>query len=382
MSKWYCHCCRYKNEVDATKCQVCGRDESYAQVGHVLPLHGAGSKLYRPSQLSTIITEEGLFEKDSVQWTALHSAAVNGNYKVAEELIKRGCLIDAVTDQGQTALHLAVYSGSLDTVQVLIQNGSSVNSTTRFEKLTPLHLACQRDWKQIAKCLLDSGADTNAGNVIDRTPLHFVAQTGRTDLGVMLLKAGADSQKMDSMGWTPRQVAEFHEQREMQELLVQVNMKDKQVVIKKLPPAPWHSELWDATIRINKELKVKADRDMEISSRLMSQVESWQHRQHYKPERQSRIDSISKNDDSKSDSFSNSMTSSPARPNAYLDRNPSTRSSSVLANHTSSIAPFSRNASISTEVSSLTGSLTKSPLKVRTKAKLLTAAANRVLGTC
>jgi hypothetical protein len=377
-SKWYCHCCRYKNEPDTEKCRVCGRPESYALPGFQLPLHGAGSKLYRPSQLPTIVTEEGLFERDSVQWTALHSAAVNGNYPVVDELLKRGCLIDAVSDHGQSALHMASYSGSLQTVQVLVQAGANVNCATSFEKLTPLHIACQRDWKQIAKYLIDHGADVNAGNVIDRTPLHFVAQTGRTDLGVMLLKAGADSLKMDSQGWTPRQVAEFHEKREMQELLVQVTMQDKQVVIKKLPPAPWHSDLWDSTIRINKELKRRADTDMAITAKLVAQAEAWQ-QHNKKPERVTRIDLFNKADNAEpSAGGAKSKLEVETSPEKnYITRNPSTRSCSVIGSITG--GQFSRSASISSSAD--ISSLTSAHNKGGPRQKLLTAAANRVLAS-
>ena len=57
----------------------------------------------------------------------------------------------------QTALHLAVHAGSEEAVQALISAGANVNIATNFEKCTPLHLACEGDWRGICKLLLESG---------------------------------------------------------------------------------------------------------------------------------------------------------------------------------------------------------------------------------
>jgi len=58
-----------------------------------------------------------------------------------------------------------------------------VNIATKCECSTPLHIACERGFGQIAELLLKSGADVNACNILQRTPLHCAAVTGRTDIG-------------------------------------------------------------------------------------------------------------------------------------------------------------------------------------------------------
>lgn len=204
--------------------------------------------------------------------TALHSASVNGNTPTVQELINLGGVVDAATDKGQTPLHVATYAGSLETVTALIRAGAYVNAVTSFERMTPLHIACQRNWKDVAKYLITKGADVHALNIIERTPLHFAAAVGRTDLGVVLLQAGAKSDAMDIHGWTPRQVAELHDNRSFQELMVQANMPEKQPVIKELPPAAWHGELWASMIEINKEKRAEAEKDRRRVERTAEEV--------------------------------------------------------------------------------------------------------------
>lgn len=143
----------------------------------------------------------------------------------------------------------------------LVKKRAKVNIATYSEKMTPLHIACQRNWRSIAKFLIEHGADVHALNVIERTPLHFAAEVGRCEIAVLLLKAGARLDALDLLGWSPRQIAEFNEHREFQELMVQAGMKEKQPVIKELPLAPYHGTMWDSLVEMNRTRKGEAERD-------------------------------------------------------------------------------------------------------------------------
>lgn len=256
---WYCHCCSAGNTNELKKCRVCGRADSYVLQGYPLPLHGKSVLLFRPSQAVNVL--ENLHEIDSEGWTALHSACVNGSVDMAKELLKLDSIVNAATDKGQTPLHLAVYAGSFEIVKELINFNANVNLKTYFEELTPLHLACSGGWKQICKFLIENGAKVNDKTKMERTPLHCVIPTGRSDIVVILLKSKAKHDAMDIHGWTPRQIAELHGHREIQELLVRVGMPEKQSVIKVLPVAPWHSELWDDVIHTQKQRILEAEQE-------------------------------------------------------------------------------------------------------------------------
>ena len=245
---WYCHCCLKQNtfipgiEEALNKCVTCGRLSSYTQDGYALPMHGKGVTVYRPTQIASVL--ENLDEHDMFEWTALHSAAVKGNAPVVKELLELGCIVDARTKHHQTALHLAVYGGSLSSVKLLIEAGANITRVTHLEQNTPLHMAVDGNWRDIAFYLIHHGADVHAKNVMQRTPLHLAAASGRLEIGVMLLKAGAEPMATDINGWNPRQVAELNSHREFQELLIHRSVKDRQPVLKDLPEAPWHGDLW------------------------------------------------------------------------------------------------------------------------------------------
>lgn len=258
-SEWNCHCCTAKNVGDAIKCRVCGRPESYALQGYGLPFHGKNSTLFRPTQILTVI--EDIHEVDSELWSALHSACASGNYPVVRDLLALKAKFQTTTSKGQTPLHLAVYSGSLDCVNELLKYGADPNISTIHEKCTPLHLACQKGFAQIAVALVDHGARVDVLNVLSRTPLHMAAEAGRVDIGNYLLSRGADRNALDVHGWSCRQIAELFQHRDFQELMIREGMVEKQIIIKELPEAEWHSDLWFDVTRMHaarkEELRVK-----------------------------------------------------------------------------------------------------------------------------
>lgn len=248
---WSCHCCTAQNTADRTVCRVCGRPESYAQQGYGLPLHGNNSNLFRPSQVLTVL--ENIHEVDSEEWSALHSQCAKGNYDIVKELLSYKAKVEARTNKGHTPLHLAVYSGSFDCVKELLKYKAEVNVSTMHEKVTPLHIACQRQGAHIAQILIQHGADVNARNIIQRTPLHLAAETGRVDIGHLLLTSGADKDALDMHGWNALQIAELFNHRDFQELIIRESMVEKQVIIKELPTAEWHSDLWFEVSRMHNE---------------------------------------------------------------------------------------------------------------------------------
>ncbi|CAN7991398.1 unnamed protein product [Ixodes pacificus] len=75
------------------------------------------------------------------------------------------------------------------------------------EGLTLLHWACDRGHRDVAKLLLDSGADVHAQDQEGQTPLHYASSCGHLDIARLLLERGALLETRDSEGLTPAQVA-------------------------------------------------------------------------------------------------------------------------------------------------------------------------------
>ena len=267
---WYCHCCGLKNEKQSSKCRVCGRPESYAQKGYTMPMHGKGNQVYRPSQVSNVL--DNVYEADANGWTPLHTCCCNGNAPLVIELLKMEADVNGLTENGQTALHLAVYAGSIESVEALLNYGAQIDAATSFENNEPIHIAAERGWKKLMTLLIERGANPNALNRIERTPLHLVAEIGRVDMAAILIRAGSKQDLLDVHGWNARQVAELNSHREVEELLVRSTMKEKQAILKEMPHAPWHSELWTSLIETQKGKLSKHAKEMEDLKRVKEEV--------------------------------------------------------------------------------------------------------------
>lgn len=267
---WFCHCCGLKNEKKASKCRVCGRPESYAQKGYTMPMHGKGNQVYRPSQVSNVL--DNIYEADANGWTPLHTCCCNGNAPLVKELLKMDADVNGLTENGQTALHLAVYAGSIESVETLLNYGAQIDAATSFENNQPIHIAAERGWKKIMTLLIENGANPNALNRIERTPLHLVAEIGRVDMASILIRAGAKQDTLDIHGWNARQVAELNSHREVEELLVRSTMKEKQAILKEMPHAPWHSDLWTSLMETQKEKLSRHAREMDGMKRVKEEV--------------------------------------------------------------------------------------------------------------
>ncbi|KAG0555635.1 hypothetical protein KC19_12G183800 [Ceratodon purpureus] len=72
---------------------------------------------------------------------------------------------------------------------------------------TALHFACGMASADIARVLVDAGADLNARDVDECTPLHMAAIYGRCDCVKLLLEHGANVFARERSGWTPREIA-------------------------------------------------------------------------------------------------------------------------------------------------------------------------------
>jgi len=97
----------------------------------------------------------------------------------------------------------AVRSGDLETVRaVLDRNPELVNTATGLEErlLRPsdalamrlIHLAVAEDQVEVARLLIERGADLNVRNADGRLPLHDCFELGRDSFAELLLAAGAE----------------------------------------------------------------------------------------------------------------------------------------------------------------------------------------------
>jgi uncharacterized protein len=105
-------------------------------------------------------------------------------------------LANAWADDGFQPLGLASFFGNVDAARLLVGRGAEVNSASRNQmKVMPLHSAAAAQDPdvryEIAKLLLDAGADPNARQQDEYTPLMAADQHGDTRLRALLVERGA-----------------------------------------------------------------------------------------------------------------------------------------------------------------------------------------------
>jgi hypothetical protein len=110
---------------------------------------------------------------------------------------------------GWPLLHLAAAFADRETVMTLLDAGADVDQVSETPmRNQALHasLALAKD-AEVARLLIERGADVNAAQTAGYRPLHQAAVAGREDLVRLLLDAGADKIARCDRGKTPAEYA-------------------------------------------------------------------------------------------------------------------------------------------------------------------------------
>ncbi len=124
-------------------------------------------------------------------FTPLHQAASSGNLKVAKLLIDHGADLNARGGEG-TVLHRIINRKSKsngEMAKLLLESGVRLQEFSFGN--TELHLAAMKGLSDMARVLVEHGADVNAVNGYGHTPLYYAAKHGYRSLADILIAAGA-----------------------------------------------------------------------------------------------------------------------------------------------------------------------------------------------
>lgn len=140
--------------------------------------------------------------------TIFEAAALGDVARVRDLLAREPGLARTFDPGGGTALHLAAFFGHVGVVEALLDAGADVNVMSRVNlpnipRNTPLHAALAGRRREVARLLIQRGADVTAVDSAGLTPLHHAAAGGNVEIVSMLLDRGARVDARDEQGQTP-----------------------------------------------------------------------------------------------------------------------------------------------------------------------------------
>lgn len=135
----------------------------------------------------------------------LHEACATGVRDRVESILQDvPRMIDAHSPDGFTPLSLACFFGHTELAKRLINRGANLDlAAANPMQVTPLHAAAAGRHTEIVGALLEAGANPNARQQGGFTPLHAAAQNGDAETARLLLDKGADREARAENNQTP-----------------------------------------------------------------------------------------------------------------------------------------------------------------------------------
>jgi ankyrin len=158
------------------------------------------------SEVSTL--EVAVQKRRTQQDLSLSAAAYDGRIKTVRKFLEDDTVdVNEKACDDLTALHYACIKGHRDIAKLLLDHGADIDAATSCNE-GPLLMACDYSNFSTIKLLLDRGCAVNVINKDGDTPLHCVCRNSSTECVKELLVYGADSTIKNTNGKTPLGVAE------------------------------------------------------------------------------------------------------------------------------------------------------------------------------
>lgn len=135
--------------------------------------------------------------------TAVMRACSYGHGPVVFLLAQLGADMNVRDKNGSTALLMAVERRLEDAVKILVDNKANVNDARLTDGMTPLAIASQEGLINIAKILIDAGANHQLQNKEGNFPLGLAVKNSHSTIIEMLVAVGANIDAVNIDGDSP-----------------------------------------------------------------------------------------------------------------------------------------------------------------------------------
>jgi len=136
----------------------------------------------------------------------LSRAIFNGNIKITELFLNKGCDPNGMSMDNGMPLILAAGNDDIRFLELLIQHGANVNNSNVYG-LTALYTACNLGKLEMVEMLISNGANVNAQDIKGTGPLHLSVRKGFISITNKLIEAGANPNLEDIEGSTPLHIS-------------------------------------------------------------------------------------------------------------------------------------------------------------------------------
>ncbi len=151
------------------------------------------------ADLAVVGLQRGQTWKETLAWQSAAKEAAKEAVKKFVASFGREPTADKVDEYGMTDLHWAAVTNSAEVAKLLIDRGADVSVRNSYG-LTPMHSAAGGNSAEVAKLLINHGADVSARDYSDETPLH---SANSEEVAKLLIDRGADVSARDKYGYTP-----------------------------------------------------------------------------------------------------------------------------------------------------------------------------------
>lgn len=130
--------------------------------------------------------------------------------------------MDLKNEYGYTPLHCAVVTGHYEIARLLLEKGAnSLNVTNKYE--TVLHLAALNKHFKILKLFIESNDDSyfvNSKDLTGKTCLHYACVNGDVDSVKLIFSKKADILIRDAFYSSPLHMAAFYNRKKVVKILI------------------------------------------------------------------------------------------------------------------------------------------------------------------